>query len=238
MSDTFRDGNETAKPEVPSVFQKETPLFNPRDFTDGQHQVVGHCNGYTMEERWKEETLLFKKIIIDQILLHETRVILDYGCGVGRLAKEVLEELPNVKIVGVDTSPEMRKLAEEYVNSDRFSTKSPEELGNDKFDFTYCVYVLQHIPPAYIDNAIKQVCESSPSLLLVNSVARMYASPQGFVNDGYDVLMEVANYFKKVSWAIPPINLINNTLIRKMFMGSVLAGPEGNTEHYAFFFER
>ncbi len=236
MSDTFRDGNEPIKPEIFSVFQKETPLFNPSDFLDGQHQVVGHCNGYSMEERWKEETPLFKDIIVSQ--LKGTEVVLDYGCGVGRLAKEVLEAFPNIKIVGVDTSPEMRKLAEEYVNSDRFSTKSPEELGKDKFDFTYCVYVLQHIPPAFIDNAINQVSNSSDKLLLVNSVARMYASPQGFVNDGYDVLGEVAKYFVKINWAIPPVNLIYNTLIRKMFMGSVLAGEEGNTEHYAFLFER
>jgi SAM-dependent methyltransferase len=236
MSDIFKDGDEGFNPIEKSVFQKETPLFNPRDFTDGQHQVVGHCNGYTMEERWKEETPLFKDIIIDQLKGNE--VVLDYGCGVGRLAKELLLELPMLEIVGVDTSAEMRKLAEEYVGSDRFSTKSPEELGNDKFDFTYCVYVLQHISPEFIDNAIKQVAESSDNLLLVNSVARMYASPQGFVNDGYDVLGEVAKYFGKAEWAIPPYDLINNPLIRKMFMGSVLAGEEGNTEHYAFLFQK
>lgn len=236
MSSIFKDGEENVKHGGVPVFQKDTPLFNPRDFTDGQHQVVGHCNGYSMEERWKEETPLFKDIIVSHLKGDE--VILDYGCGVGRLAKEVLEAFPNVKIIGVDTSPEMRKLAEEYVGSDRFSTKSPEELGNDNFDFAYCVYVLQHIPPEFIDNAIKQVAQSSDKLLVVNSVARMYATPEGFVNDGYDVLGEVAKHFTKVSWAIPPKNLINNPLIRKMFMGSVLAGEEGNTEHYAFLFER
>ena len=236
MSSIFKDSEENVKHGGVPVFQKDTPLFNPRDFTDGQHQVVGHCNGYTMEERWKEETPLFKDIIIGQLKGDET--ILDYGCGVGRLAKELIDALPNLKVVGVDTSAEMRKLAEEYVNSDRFSTKSPEELGNDKFNFTYCVYVLQHIPPAFIDNAIKQVSESSDRLLLVNSVARMYASPEGFVNDGYDVLGEVAKYFGKAEWAVPSYDLINNPLIRKMFMGSVLAGTEGNTEHYAFLFER
>jgi SAM-dependent methyltransferase len=189
-----------------------------------------------MEERWKEETPLFAKIIISQLKGDET--ILDYGCGVGRLAREIIEVMPKVKIVGVDTSSEMRKLAEEYVASERFTTCSPEELGDRKFDFTYCVYVLQHILPQYVDNAIKQVCNSSNKLLLVNSVARMYASPQGFVNDGYDVLGETAKYFKEAEWAIPAMKLVENKLIRKMFMGSTLCGPEGNTEHYAFIFKK
>ena len=232
MSSIFKDGEGI---KVGSVqFQKETPLFNPTDFTEGQHQVVGNCNGYTMEERWKEETPLFRDIIARQ--LQGDEVILDYGCGVGRLAKEIIDLFPNIKIVGVDTSAEMRKLAEEYVNSDRFSTKHPDELGDAGFDFTYCVYVLQHIPPEFIDNAIKQVCMTSNELLLVNSVARMYASPQGFVNDGYDVLGKVNDYYNLAEWAIPPKDLIENPLIRKMFMGSVIAGEEGNTEHYAFLF--
>lgn len=234
MSSLFKDGEGVKKRSA--QFQDDTPLFNPGNFNDGQNQVVGYCNGYTMEERWKEETPIFRDVIVEQ--LEGAEVILDYGCGVGRLAKEVLEAMPDVKIVGVDTSSEMRKLAEEYVSSDRFSTKSPEELGDDKFDFTYCVYVLQHIPPEFVDNAIKQVSQSSDRFLLVNSVARMYATSQGFVNDGYDVLGEVAKHFSSAAWAVPPEDLINNTLIRKMFMGSVLAGPEGNTEHYAFLFER
>jgi 2-polyprenyl-3-methyl-5-hydroxy-6-metoxy-1,4-benzoquinol methylase len=233
MSSIFRDG-EVKKSS--GLFQEETPLFNPTSFNDGQQQVVGFCNGYSMEERWKEETPLFRDIILSQLKGDET--ILDYGCGVGRLAKEIIDLFPNVKIVGMDTSSEMRKLAEEYVDSDRFTTCSPEELGDRKFDFTYCVYVLQHILPEFIDNAVKQVSNSSDNLLLVNSVARMYASPQGFVNDGYDVLGEVAKNFDKSAWAIPPFALINNPLIRKMFMGSVCAGPEGNTEHYAFLFSK
>lgn len=233
MSSIFKDGE---KINNGSLFQKETPLFNPRDFNDGQQQVVGFCNGYSMEERWKEETPLFREIIVGQ--LKSDAIVLDYGCGVGRLAKEIVNVMLGVRIVGVDTSYEMRKLAEEYVGSDRFTTCSPEELGDQKFDFTYCVYVLQHIMPDYVGNAIKQVSESSNNLLLVNSVARMYASPQGFVNDGYDVLGEVAKNFSKAEWAIPPYELINNPLIRKMFMGSVLAGQEGNTEHYAILFKK
>jgi SAM-dependent methyltransferase len=237
MSSIFKDGENVVVKPGGVQFQKETPLFNPKDFNEGQHQVVGFCNGYTMEERWKEETPLFRDIIQKQLNGYDR--VLDYGCGVGRIAKELIKESPySILITGVDTSAEMRKLAEEYVDSEHFNTFSPEDLPNEKFDFTYCIYVLQHIPPEFIDNAIKQVVESSDKLLLVNSVARMYATDQGFVNDGYDVLGEVAKHFKKISWAIPPKILIDNPLIRKMFMGSVLAGEEGNTEHYAFIMEK
>jgi 2-polyprenyl-3-methyl-5-hydroxy-6-metoxy-1,4-benzoquinol methylase len=213
-------------------FQKETPLFNPHDFNEGQHQVVGNCNGYLMEQRWVVETPVFRDIILE----HAEGLVLDYGCGVGRLAKEVLDANDTIQIIGVDTSPEMLKLAKEYVNSERFETKSPEEF-TEKPDFAYCVYVLQHVQAAYLPKAIEQITRAD-KLLLVNSVARMMATDQGFVNDGYDVLGEVAKHYTKISYTIPPKILIETPLMRKMFMGSVLAGDCGNTEHYAFIFSR
>jgi SAM-dependent methyltransferase len=188
-----------------------------------------------MEERWETETPYFRDIILSQ--LNEGSTILDYGCGVGRIAKAILEVRPDLEIYGVDASPEMLKLAKEYVNSDRFITSSPIEFSG-KVGFAYCAYVLQHIPSEYVEGAVKQISESTDRLLLVNSVGRMVATSQGFVNDGLDIFELTAKYFPKCRWAIPGEVLIDSKLMRKMFMGSPLAGTEGNTLHYAFIFEK
>ena len=112
----------------------EHNLFKPRDLEEGKHAVVGDCNGIPMAERWKIETPLFAKEILKYV--PENGTILDYGCGVGRIAKEVLAQRPDVKVVGLDASSDMLKQAKEYVSSDRFSIALPYELKNlgIKFD--------------------------------------------------------------------------------------------------------
>jgi cyclopropane fatty-acyl-phospholipid synthase-like methyltransferase len=54
-------------------------------------------------------------------------VVLDYGCGIGRLAKAMIDA-SGCSVVGLDTSPEMRKLADDYVGSDRFIAVSPSQF--------------------------------------------------------------------------------------------------------------
>ena len=47
-------------------------------------------------------------------------VVLDYGCGVGRLAKAMIEA-KGCAVIGLDISARMRTLAQDYVASDRLS---------------------------------------------------------------------------------------------------------------------
>lgn len=204
-------------------------MFQPNNFEEGKNQVVGNCNDILMDERWKEETPIFRDIIL-QGLPETCKTVLDYGCGVGRLAKEVLEANRQIKVIGVDSSKGMLKEAKNYVLSDRFTTKTVEEF-NEKVDFAYCVYVFQHIPALELRDAIRQVAESTDRMLLVNSIVRMAVSGGGFVNDGVSVLDEVARYFTKFRSAIPFGHIVNNQVMRKMFL-------EGNTLHYAVLCEK
>lgn len=210
-------------------------MFQPKDFKDGQHQVVGNCNGIPMEERWKEETPIFRDIVLNA-LPENAKVILDYGVGVGRIAKEILEAKKDIKIIGVDNSREMLERAKEYVNSDRFITKTPEEF-NEKVDFAYTIYVLQHIPARDLDFAIKKIVDSTDKLLLVNSIARLAVSDSGgFVNDGVSVLDKIAEHFTKFWYAIPVKTIIENEVMRTMFWGKPM-GMAGYLRHYAIIME-
>ena len=137
-------------------------LFKPKSFEEGAHAVVGSCNGYSMEDRFRLETPLFAKAILRQADGLGNPIILDYGCGVGRLAKEILSQCPNASVVGVDDSAEMREKAVKYVNHKRFEALAPEELddGIRVFDLAYCVYVLQHVPAIEIREILGRIRRS------------------------------------------------------------------------------
>lgn len=204
-------------------------MFNPQNFEDGKHQVVGQCNDIPMEERWKAETPIFADIILKEIAGANT--VLDYGCGIGRLAKEVIKNNNSVTIYGVDSSEEMLREAKKYVNSDKFIPVSPKEFDGKTVDFAYCVYVLQHIPALYLREAIRQISDSCNKLFLVNSLARMAISDEGFQNDGIDILDEVNRFYSHFSSTILFTEIVNNPVIKKMFL-------TGDTLHYAVMCEK
>ena len=217
----------------------ESPLFAPKDLDEGKHCVVGNCNGFPMEERWATETPLFAKVINEKLMAIKAKTVVDFGCGVGRLAKEVLKLNPYVRLSGVDNSKKMLDIAMQHVRSDRFEWV--HLCGSDwtkfvpKADFAYAVYVFQHIPFPEVVERIREVSQISDRLLVVNSVCRMAVSQNGFVNDGFNVIEELAKYYPRFSWAIPAESIFKNNLIRKMFMG---APAEGTVQHFAFICER
>jgi 2-polyprenyl-3-methyl-5-hydroxy-6-metoxy-1,4-benzoquinol methylase len=105
-------------------------LFKPKSLEEGKHAVVGDCNGIPMAQRYEVETPLFAKRIIE--LSKKADVahpqILDYGCGVGRLANEILKEDGMCDVRGVDASSEMIDLSYKNVESSRFLACLPEQL--------------------------------------------------------------------------------------------------------------
>ena len=100
----------------------EHKLFKPNDFNQGKHAVVGNCNGLSMEERWQKEAPLFAKTILDKSINNPR--ILDYGCGVGRLAKEVVKNNYSSTVVGTDDSSKMLEEAKNMLMTKDFQFHS------------------------------------------------------------------------------------------------------------------
>ena len=88
--------------------------------------------------------------------------VLDYGCGTGATARELLINLPAASVTGVDVSRESIDLAcRHYADANvQFSTIG-ERQPAEEFDLVYCNGVFHHIEPdlrrhalAYISRAL------------------------------------------------------------------------------------
>lgn len=104
--------------------------------------------GADTDTRWAQETPYLAEFLVEALRPEAGSVVLDYGCGVGRLAKEMIGG-SGCFVVGVDISADMRRLAHEYVASDRFLALSPEQFdtlvaAGLRVDAALSVWVLQH----------------------------------------------------------------------------------------------
>lgn len=212
--------------------------FLPKNFQEGKYWVVGDINGLTTELRWREETPVFRDIILDQLSVNSEQLrILDYGCGCGRLIRAILDKKSDIKIVAVDQSENMLGLAKEYNKEHvekgmaEFLTvpEFDERYGNTKFELGYCVYVLQHVPSWDLRVTIRRIGNACDKLLLVDSLMRM-AVPK-FEDDQVNVLEEIKRVYTKFGNAIPGQILMDNLTIRIMFL-------TGGIRHCAFICEK
>lgn len=178
----------------------QIPRFRASSIEAAKQSVVGGCNGRPFEERWEQETPAFTQAILRHLPKRRC-TILDYGCGVGRLAKEILSHRKNVTILGVDASADERHWASEYVNDPRFVPLSPAEL-DQPVDAIYCIYVLQHVPAIELRQVIERMhqhLKRNGKLLYCSSDFRMAVSTQGtFFDDaflGVNVRRELSRLF-------------------------------------------
>jgi len=80
--------------------------------------------------------------------------ILDFGCGIGRMEKYLSKSFDVVE--GVDISEGMVKLARERTPGIKYHVSDTLSIFPDKsFDFVYTRWVLQHVPPKFILEYIK-----------------------------------------------------------------------------------
>lgn len=135
------------------------PTYNPQVFLHDSVEsardiILTHEGGQTPQERWEKETPVLTDWLLTRCKLEASPQVLDFGCGIGRMSRAVLER-SQAQLWGVDLSPSMRKQALDYVHepelAERFCTMSPQALdmavaNGMRFDLGMCVWVLQHCP--------------------------------------------------------------------------------------------
>lgn len=167
--------------------------YNVRSLPDAKRIILTEQEGRSPEERWETESPYLASLTAEKCEVGAFSILLDYGCGVGRLAKLLIEKM-SCAVVGVDTSPSMRALSAQYVSHDRFLACAPDALRLvvrplHSFDVALAVWVLQHIPNP--DQAIQEIYRSlNPSvgrLFVVNNLNRCVPTDRGWYDDGIDL---------------------------------------------------
>lgn len=180
----------------------------------------------TTDERWTTETPHVADLILEAFgEITDKTVLIDYGCGVGRLSKELIVR-HGCSVIGVDISAKMRALAIDYVQSDRFFPCAPEMLDTlvqrgFAADAAFSVWVLQHcFAPSNDVELIRRSLAPGGTLFVVNNTHRAVPTNEGWADDGVDMKALLGSRFALLSEGVPIIEKIAPKLRGKVFWAS------------------
>lgn len=149
-----------------------------------------------VEDRWNRETPYLCSLICKNVALDRDSLVVDYGCGVGRIAKMLIEKV-GCRVIGVDISASMRSLSAAYVNNDKFfaCSRDASSLFSRSADLILSIWVLQHVfDPSEDLMMIKNMIKPSGKLFVLNndnvpglSTMRVVPTSGGWNNDGIDI---------------------------------------------------
>jgi SAM-dependent methyltransferase len=180
----------------PQVFDVSTP-------EQARAIILTPEAGSTTDGRWNAETPYLADMIEAHLQPTRNSLILDYGCGIGRLAKALIQRR-GCQVIGVDISASMRALSSSYVDSDRFLVCAPDGLDaliarGVRMDGAIAVWTLQLCFAVRDDVArIRGAMTPGVGLFVVNN--RQSAIPTreaGWVNDGSDIRTILSERFHK-----------------------------------------
>lgn len=158
-----------------------TPIFQRKTLEAAMATNCTYYHGMSAQERFDVETPILLHALDN--LLREAENVMDYGVGVGRVAKAILENYPHVQIIGIDNSENMLDHARRYVprryfEDGRIVLYTPEQIEAIKkgsIDLALAVYVLQHVDDRLLAKAIHNmdvVINDSGNLYVLNSKRR------------------------------------------------------------------
>lgn len=117
-------------------------------------------------EDWNRATLNHVRILQELGLVSRDDLIVDFGCGIGRMSQALAEK--GAKLLAVDRSTEMRNHAKKYISKKFLDEGTVLLLSDSEFlsrvpdlersvDTVLFMEVLQHIPEPVIDDLLPQI---------------------------------------------------------------------------------
>lgn len=197
-------------------------IFNARTLAEAKSIILTAEGASTTEERWENETPFLTEQLIAALAPRPGTLLLDFGCGVGRLAKELIRRT-GCMVLGVDIDLTMRLHAEGYVGDQRFSVVSPEAFRGMvekglRVDHAYTVWVLQHSAwPAEDIALIHGALVDGGHCTVVNGRQRCVPTDQGWKNDGLEILAMLHARFAEVEDRGFARGQVSENLVEKCF---------------------
>src|SRR5262245_20741196 len=173
--------------QAPQALTYSADVFNVSTIEQAKQIILTPDSQNGTDQRWRTETPYLVSLLEQSVSLHAESVVLDYGCGIGRLAKALIEK-HGCWVVGVDISSSMRALAAAYVGSDRFLACAPGVLDwlPIQFDAALAIWVLQHCLAVEDDvGRIHRTLRTNGTLFVVNDFRRLVPTREAaWVDDG------------------------------------------------------
>ena len=171
-------------------------FFETDDPKRARELILTKSDTMSSDERWLRETPYLVEKMLREIPVSKTDLVLDFGCGIGRVAKSLMERV-GCGVIGVDISSSMRKMAPEYVGAGAFRAISPEQLDAELaqglvVDHAYAIWVLQHAADVYAEiRRLQQSVKPLGRLYFVTAPGRCVPCDLGWVNDGVDMFAAI-----------------------------------------------
>lgn len=155
-------------------------------------------------DKFDKETKFLIDAIDNQNIITSESNILDFGCGMGRVSRELIKKF-NCNVIGVDISTSMLNFAKSYVNNSVKFTPLIRHTTTNSIDICISTFVLQHTenPKKEISN-IFNVVKPNGYFILLNEQHRFVPGSVDHNNyiiwkdDKFDIFGEVENKFKKI----------------------------------------
>jgi len=154
--------------------------------------------------KFAKETDFLIDAIAKQNIITSGSSVLDFGCGMGRVSKQLIERF-DCTVYGTDISDSMLTFAKLYIaNIKKFHAQHIYDIASS-IDVCLCILTLQHVenPQAEIDSIYK-VIKPNGYLILLNETKRWIPSGLDhnryvvWEDDGYDVIGSISSRFKKI----------------------------------------
>jgi SAM-dependent methyltransferase len=200
--------------------------FEVPDLESAMGIILTPETGISTRERWEYETPYLVDAIGKALGIDANSCVLDYGCGVGRIAKGLIDRY-GCFVVGVDISRSMRQLAPGYVNSNRFSACTPEMLDcmvKQGFRATHACacWVIQHCFAPDKDLArIDATLAENGKLFVLNNISRCVPTDRGWTSDGLSVEDMLTTRFEKLSKGDLPEVIATPEIAQSSYMMTV-----------------
>ncbi|MBS0360349.1 MAG: class I SAM-dependent methyltransferase [Proteobacteria bacterium] len=204
-----------------TTFDQNT--FAVADMEAARRIILTPTAGQSTDERWEIETPYMAGLLGDQLAIRPGQTIVDYGCGIGRLSKALIERF-DCFVLGVDQSEDMRALAPAYVKNAAFSAVSRRmfhQIGLRGFraDAAFSVWVLQHCPQP--DEDIGLIAAALPPqapITVVNMKRRALSTREkGWYDDGFDLRSRLAGQFREVAAGPLPDEIVTPRVAEATF---------------------
>jgi 2-polyprenyl-3-methyl-5-hydroxy-6-metoxy-1,4-benzoquinol methylase len=168
------------------------------------------------KQRWETETPYLMGLIREHMpRLTRGARCLDYGCGIGRLAKPMTQD--GWHVMGVDISPAMIGFSLQYVASDNFLPCLPgifdQLLGfGIQVEAAVSVWALQHVAKPREDIArIKAALVPGGKLFVMNASRRFVPTTVGWVDDGFDIWGELCTQLSSIDFQQADLAFVSGT---------------------------